>query len=175
MDFVLRPGERMTRYFHPKADRLYYLPYKWDGVTWREFPQQSSEFNIRTEDGPRSQKDPRTWASGKIEYRPPAAAQAAALARSQGHAMVFAMPCPYVLIDAQFSVNAQLQTPGDHLIVETSIDDGRTWTRGATLDGPFHGLWATGPAVVATSAHGKLTAVTGGYGYLVRLTIHSAS
>ena len=70
MDFVLRPGERMIRYFHPESPQLYYLPYEFDGTSWREFPQEMAEYHIRTNDGPRSQKDNRTWGTGRIEYRP---------------------------------------------------------------------------------------------------------
>ena len=71
MDFVLRPGEKLIRFFKPEEPNLYYLPYKFDGHDWREFPQEIAEYNIRTVDGPRSQKDQRSWATGRIEYPPP--------------------------------------------------------------------------------------------------------
>ena len=53
MDFVLRPGERIIRYFHPESNQLYYLPYQFDGTAWREFPQEIAQYQIRTSDGPR--------------------------------------------------------------------------------------------------------------------------
>src|SRR6185312_10732661 len=95
MDFVLRPGERIVRYFHPEPPGLYYLPYRFDGVSWREFPQEVAEYRIRTSDGPRSQKDARIWATGVQEYRPPAPAASS---------VVYGMPSPYVIIDASFQM-----------------------------------------------------------------------
>lgn len=170
MDFALRPGERMTRYFRPETGQGYYLPFKFDGSNWTEFPREISEYQIRTIDGPRSQKDTRLWATGRIEYRPPPSALAAAIAQEPGGSVRFGMPCPYVVIDAQFSIIAHLKTAQEHLSVATSVDGGRAWTKGAALDGPFEGQWTTSPAVILKSEHGKLTAVSGSYGYLVRFT-----
>ena len=62
MSFQLRPGERLIRYYKPERAGDFYLPYKFDGREWKEFPQEIAEYRIRTEDGPRSQKDARLWA-----------------------------------------------------------------------------------------------------------------
>ena len=161
MGFVLRPGEKMTRYFHPESRQLYYLPYKFGGSKWLEFPQEIAEYKIRTAEGPRSQKDDRGWATGRIDYRP-------AVPNSQK--FVIAMPCPYVVIDAQFSLTVNLPGAGDALVVETSVDGGRYWTLAGSLNGPFHGPWSAAPAVIERSEGGRLTAVSGSYGYLVLLT-----
>ncbi len=161
MDFVLRPGERIVRYFHPEPAGLYYLPYRFDGATWREFPQEVAQYKIRTADGPRSQKDARQWATGVQEYRPsiPAALSA-----------VYRMPCPYVIIDASFKMTATLPRAADSVSIETSVDEGREWTPAATLSGPHQGTWTAAPAVLTKSEHGSRNAVSGTYGYLVRVS-----
>jgi hypothetical protein len=161
MDFALRPGERMIRYFHPESPQLYYLPYQFDGTAWREFPQEIAEYHIRTTDGPRSQKDKRGWATGRIEYRPRLQAQQS-LAE-------FDMPCPYVMIDAQFTMSANLPSKKDTLSIATSVDGGRTWTDGSRLQGPFQGQWTALPATLTQSEHGTRTAVSGAYDYKVRI------
>ncbi|MEO8129519.1 MAG: hypothetical protein ABI822_20640 [Bryobacteraceae bacterium] len=114
MDFVLRPGERMIRYYQPETTESYYLPKKFDGTSWTDFPQEIAQYNIRTKDGPRSQKDQRLWATGVIEYRPPALQD------------VYQIPSPYVIIDAKFRAD------GDPVTAETSTDGGRTWTKGTS-------------------------------------------
>ncbi len=162
MDFVLRPGEKLIRYFKPEEPDLFYLPFKFDGKQWTEFPQEIAEYHIRTSDGPRSQKDDRLWATGKIEYTPPHVADQAVT--------VIDMPSPYVIIDARFTVNAKLPSKDATLRVETSTDGGRNWTLAGTLQGPHQGEWTAEPAVLVRSAHGKLTAVSGSYGYKLRLT-----
>jgi hypothetical protein len=118
MDFRLRPGERMIRYFRPAHEGLYYLPWSYDGSGWREFPQEFAQYKIRTADGPRSQKDHRQWATGRIEYEPP---------RSFAPSFTIDMPSPYVIIDASFTMTADLAA-GQTLTVATSTDGGRTWT-----------------------------------------------
>lgn len=163
MDFVLRPGEKLIRYFQPEKPGLYYLPYQWNGTRWTEFPKEISQYQIRTADGPRSQKDKRSWATGRIEYTPPAPDANQAVT-------VIDMPSPYVLIDAQFSMNADLASSPSALLVETSIDGGKTWDRAEELTGPHHGAWRTAPRVLVTSAHGRKTAVSGTYGYQLRVT-----
>jgi len=160
MDFVLRPGERIVRYFHPEPAGLYYLPYRFDGVEWREFPQELEQYKIRTVDGPRSQKDARTWATGLQEYRP---------AVSKEPSAVYRMPCPYVIIDAKFELMAELKDTSQSVAVETSVDDGRTWTAAGKVQGPHRGIWTTQPAVLTKSEHGSRNAVSGTYGYLVRV------
>ena len=153
MDFVLRPGERLIRYFQPERGDLYYLPYKQAGGRWLEFPQEIAQYAIRTGDGPRSQKDYRRWATGRLEYRPPAGITETEI-RS-----------PYVIIDAEFQLAAS-EPPR----IETSADGGGTWQRASIVRGPHDGEWRARPAVLSISEHGRRTAVSGRYAYLFRLT-----
>jgi len=161
MDFVLRPGERLVRHFSPEKPDLYYLPYKFNGTLWEVFPQEIAEYNIRTVDGPRSQKDDRRWATGRLEYRPPVDAREIAS---------YSVRSPYVIIDAEFKLKAELASANQSLKVETSTDDGRSWLGAGELRGPHKGEWRTEPAVLDRSAHGRRTAVSGSYSYLVRIT-----
>lgn len=163
MDFVLRPGETLTRFFAPEEPGLFYLPYKFDGKNWSEFPQELPEYHIRTADGPRSQKDDRLWATGRIEYSPRSLPKQAVT--------VIEMPSPYVIIDARFSMRVNLPGASSQLHVETSTDGGETWQLAGELHGPFHDQWSTEPKVLVQSAHGRLTAVSGSYGYKIRLTV----
>ncbi len=165
MNFALRPGERMIRYFEPESPDLFYLPYKFNGTAWQEFPREFSEFKIRTVDGPRSQKDGRLWATGRIEYRPPLPKEQSTNATT----LEVNMPCSYVIIDAQFAMNVNLASSSNAVRVQTSIDDGQTWVDGSKLNGPFHGQWTAKPAVIVQSAHGSKNAVSGSYGYRVRI------
>ena len=174
MSFALRPGEKMIRYYHPEAPGLDYLPFKYDGASWQEFPQEIAAYRIKTRDGPKSEKDARSWGTGKIEYRPPAPKVSNGAKPGGEWSTVFRMPCPYVIIDANFSVHATLPSAADQLRVETSTDDGRTWALGSTLNGPYDGQWQSSPAVVASGPHGKFTSVSGTYGYLVRYAMHIA-
>jgi hypothetical protein len=162
MDFVLRPGERMVRSFQPESAQTFYLPQMFDGTSWREFPQEIAQYNIRTEDGPRSQKDTRSWATGIIEYRPPVMQP------------VFDMPSPYVIIDAHFLADVHLPSGRETVTAETSTDGGRTWVSGTALNGPFDGQWRAEPAITVKSSHGASSAVAGSYGYLVRLALRGA-
>jgi hypothetical protein len=161
LDFVLRPGERLTRYFHPENDGLFYLPYKFDGKEWKEFPQEIAEYQIRTPDGPRSQKDERRWGTGRLEYRPPVADAAVQIYRVQS---------PYVIIGAEFQIGAALASKSQSVTLETSTDEGRTWVLAGTVSGPHQQAWKAEPAVLTRSEHGIRTAVSGRYGYLARLT-----
>ena len=162
MDFVLRPGEKLIRFFSPEEPGLFYLPYKFDGKHWTEFPQELPEFHIRTPDGPRSQKDGRLWATGRIEYTPPSIRDEAVT--------IIDMPSPYVIIDAQITSAVDLPSANSSLRVETSTNGGRNWIFAGERNGPYHGIWTTEPAVLAKSAHGRFTAVSGSYGYKVRIT-----
>ena len=161
MDFVLRPGEKMIRYYHPERRDLFYLPYSCDDKGCREFPREFSQYSITTSNGPSSQKDSRLWATGRIEYRPPL----------QGNTSSFSlsMPSPYVIIDAEFQLTVNVPE-GDSLTVETSTDGGRKWEPAVSLAGPHQGSWTIEPRVITKSEHGRLTAVSGTYGYLVRFT-----
>ena len=167
MDFVLRPGEKLVRFFKPEEPGLFYLPYKFDGSHWTEFPQEIAEYHIRTAAGPRSQKDNRLWATGRIEYNPGSL--------RQKRVTVIDMPSPYVIIDARFTMNAELPSAQSSLMVETSVDGGRTWTRAGKLTGTHHGAWSTEPEVLVQSEHGRLTAVSGRYSYKVRITKSDAT
>jgi hypothetical protein len=165
MDYTLRPGERIIRYFHPADDQKYFLPWVYDGATWREFPQEIETYKIKTSNGPRSQKDSRAWGTGRIEYRSP---------RFSGSNVVIDMPCPYVIIDAAFTLGVKLPASGS-LTVETSTDFGQTWTLSARLTGPYEGPWRVEPATIAKSKNGTLNAVSGSYGYQVRFTSSQAT
>ena len=167
MDFVLRPGEKLIRYFKPEEPGLFYLPYKFDGQQWTEFPQEFEEYSIRTADGPRSQKDGRLWATGRIEYSPPSLVDKSVT--------IIDMPSPYVIIDARFSIDAALDSTDESLLVETSTNGGRKWVKAGGLKGPHRGNWTVEPAVLVRSTHGRLTAVSGSYGYKVRITKTGAS
>ena len=165
MNFELRPGERLARYFQPEAERSY-LPYKFTGRAWEEFPQEVAQYQIKTADGPRSQKDGRRWATGRIEYRIPATGASAA---------AYEVRSPYVIIDGQFEFDAVLDSESQSLTVATSTDDGRTWLTAGSLRGPHRGRWQVEPAVLTNSEHGRRTAISGSYGYLVRVTKDSGS
>lgn len=198
MSFVLRPGERLIRYLQPENSKLYYLPYHFDGKTWHEFPQEIAQFAIRTEDGPKSQRDQRHWATGRQEYHPMlsekefyyprwengfndnlrfpgrADSQGGFLTRENPEhsaSAVFEMPSPYVLIDATFRLRVQLASVRHSLSAETFADGGLSWQPSGQLTGPFDGPWEAEPQVIVRSEHGRLTAVSGTYGYLLRLTL----
>jgi hypothetical protein len=161
MDFVLRPGERIVRYFRPEREGLFYLPYKFDGRNWKEFPEEIARYHIRTADGPRSQKDERRWATGRIEYRPP---------QTGAPQAVYEVTSPYVIIDAEFLLDLSLSARAQSITVETSTDNGRTWQPAGMVRGPRRGSWRAEPAVLTVSQHGRRTAVSGSYRYLVRVT-----
>ena len=161
MDFVLRPGESLTRFFKPEEPGLYYLPYQFDGKNWKEFPQEIEEYKIRTADGPRSQKDNRLWATGRIDYDAPRIMKAVTVIR---------MPSPYVIIDAKFVLKAVSSSQSGQLRVETSVDNGDTWIPAGEVNPSNRDEQAIEPKVIAQSEHGRLTAVSGTYGYEVRVT-----
>ncbi len=171
MDFVLHPGERMIRYYRPTPAGTFYLPYTYDGKDWKILPD-FAQFGLPPSAGPRSEKDARMWATGKIEYRPTDISSD--LTRKGDDATyTFSMPSPYVIIDAHFSVQAALPIAQDKLMAETSIDGGHTWTEGGSLTGPFNGSWEIHAADLP-GAQGHRTAVSGTYGYLVRFSLHGA-
>lgn len=171
-NFVLRPGERMTRYYRPTPAGTFYLPYTYDGKDWKILPD-FAQFSLPPSAGPRSEKDKRTWATGKIEYRPTDISSD--LTRKGDDATyTFSMPSPYVIIDAHFSVQASLPAAEDRVTAETSVDGGRSWTESASLAGPFHGPWNIHAADLP-GAQGHRNAVSGTYGYLVRFSLHGSS
>ena len=173
MDFVLRPGERMTRYFRPTPAGLFYLPYTYNGNEWKLLPD-FAQFNLPIEKGPHSEKDNRAWATGKLEYRPAGNGDATVAAHGEDTVITFSMPSPYVIIDADFNLSASLPSRDDRLTAATSIDGGHTWIEGASVTGPFHGPWNAHPASLP-AAHGRLNAVSGSYGYLLRFSLHGPS
>ena len=175
MDFVLRPGERMVRYFRPASPDLFYLPYTYNGngKQWKILPDFAN-FSLKPAAGPRSEKDARTWATGKIEYRPPSLASGVATRRGQDSIYTFSMPSPYVIIDANFAMQVSLSDAQDKLVAETSVNGGRTWAESASLSGPFSGPW-TAHAAELPGEYGHHNAVSGSYGYLLRLSLHGAS
>ncbi|HEY2930825.1 MAG TPA: hypothetical protein VGK99_03695 [Acidobacteriota bacterium] len=200
MDFVLRPGERLTRFFHPENSSLFYLPYKRTEKGWEEFPEEVAHYRIRTPDGPRSQKDNRYWATGKLEYTPVLSDPKAYyplfqsgynenLRLPEGRTQngfvtwrqpgkmaraVFEVQSPYVIIDGNFSVDLALAQLDQSLLVETSIDGGRNWQSAGKWNGPFQGRCSGAPAVLSRSEHGTLTAVSGHYAYLLRFTFQGS-
>jgi hypothetical protein len=162
MNFVLRPGEKLIRYFAPEEPGLFYLPYKFDGTSYSEFPQEIAQYKIRTADGPRSQKDARLWATGRIEYNP--------TQQSGEPVTVIDMPSPYVIIDANFKLDLDLRGSTSTVLVETSRDGGKTWDVAGKTAGPRRGIWSIEPRTIIKSLHGRLTAISGTYGYKVRIT-----
>lgn len=155
MDFVLRPGETMTRYFRPVSKGAYYLPYEHDGRGRKEFPREIAQYKIRTEDGPRSQKDQRLWATGLLTYRPPSIAPE------------YQVVSPYVIIDASFAATLAVGD-GQSVTAESSADGGKTWQVAGKKQGPYHGRWSVPAAVTIQTEHGKESAVSGVYRYVVR-------
>ena len=168
MEFTLRPGERMIRYFRPEEPGLFYLPYKRTEKGWEEFPQEVAQYQIRTADGPRSQKDNRVWSTGRLEYTPALSDPRAYYSKSPREA-VFQVVSPYVIIDAKFSMELDLVSNAEGMQIETSTDGGKSWVEAGRVAGPFHKRWETAPRVEARSAHGVLTAVSGRYAYLIKI------
>jgi len=197
MEFVLRPGERLIRYFKPESKGLFYLPFWFDGRGWAEFPREIAQYNIRTVDGPKSQKDSRAWATGRLEYTPvlsdrsayypepgtgldrnlrlpnpgPAAGYLSRANGQQQARALFEMQSAYVLIDGQVALEARLQEHAQSLLAEISVDGGKKWEEMARLTGPFQGSWLAESPLRASSQHGSLNAVSGRYQYVVRLTL----
>ncbi|HEY3130515.1 MAG TPA: hypothetical protein VGL91_13725 [Acidobacteriota bacterium] len=197
MDFVLRPGERLTRYFSAEAENLFYLPFKFDGKTWQEFPEEVERYQIHTKDGPKSQKDNRRWSTGRLEYIPvlwdrkgyypafkPGLNENLRLPDLNGGSLflsrqlpgkparaVFEMQSAYVIIDAAISLNVSLESTAQSLLIDLSTDGGKSWDTAGVLNGPHRGRWQVVPRVIAESKHGVLTAVSGKYGYLVRVNM----
>jgi len=191
MDYVLRPGEKLIRYFEPESEGLFYLPFKRIDGGLSEFPREVSNWKIRTEDGPHSQKDSRLWATGRIEYRPrldhqesyypllnqnlqlPSGPEEPLIRKdcSRPAVAVFGMPSPYVLIGGEFRLTTTLSSAAHQVSVATSVDGGRSWAHAGSVSGPFSGTWRVGPQVLEVSDHGVASSISGRYGYLVRLSL----
>ena len=162
MSFELRPGERLIRYFKPEPAGAYYLPYKFDGPRVGGIP--AGDCAISDQDGGRTATARKTIDAGRRVCSNTAS-------RSDGDAQsVFEVHSPYVIVDAQFQFDAVPTSERQTLTVETSTDDGHTWSPAGTLRGPHRGAWQIEPAVLTRSDHGRRTAVSGSYGYLVRVT-----
>ena len=193
MDFTLRPGERMIRYFGAE-EGLFYLPYKVDEKgAWQENPEQVLMYNIHTQDGPISRRDNRGWGTGRFEYHPvlsdakayyhtanlrlpDASHTPPAMARQEPGKpaiAIFEVESPYVFINAEFSMDVNLAEGGE-LTLETSTDHGISWDTGGSLKGPHQGAWKATPKIVARTLHGALNAVAGKYQYLLRLTLNGS-
>jgi hypothetical protein len=173
MEFALRPGERLIRYFRPEEPGLFYLPYRRTEKGWEEFPQEVAQYQIRTADGPRSQKDNRAWSTGRLEYTPALSDPRAYYSKSPREA-VFQVVSPYVIIDARFSLELDIGSNTEAVQIETSTDGGKSWAEAGRVVGPFHKRWETAPHVEARSPHGVLTAVSGRYEYLVKIKTPAA-
>jgi hypothetical protein len=163
--FVLRPGERLMRYFQPERRDLFYLPYKFDGKQWTEFPRNVPEYKLFVADGPHSEKDARTWGTGVLEYRPKPI---------QDATQVIEVQSPYVIINAEFEVEGAGAAMAMAMAMETSTDGGRTWHAATRIDGAPKGATRFAPAVLTRSEHGTRNAVGGSYGYLLRVTRNGA-
>ncbi|RPI24844.1 MAG: hypothetical protein EHM61_16000 [Acidobacteria bacterium] len=199
MDFALRPGERVTRYFKPEDPGLFYLPYAFNGETWAEFPVEVPKYSIRTEDGPHSQRDGRRWATGRIEYRPVLSDSAAYyrgrpsqndnlrladprrgrayVSRKAGNrpgTAIFEILSPWVLLDAALTVDASIQDQAGAVQADVSTDGGVSWLKMGRLAGPHTGSWEPKIPVLQRSEHGVLTPIAGKYGFLVRLQLLGA-
>lgn len=172
MDFVLRPGETMVRYFVPTPANLFYLPYTKDGKQRALLPDLA-QFHIPVAKGPHSEKDYREWATGKILYRPQGTGDAVVARHGKMETVTFDMPSPYVIIDANFSVQVKLKDKKASVLVETSTDDGHTWAESARLAGPYDGVWKAQPTRLPAE-YNRLNAVAGSYGYQVRYTVTGA-
>ncbi len=198
MDFVLRPGERLTRFFQPEKEDLCYLPFKYDGKSWEEFPREFPQFNIWTKDGPRSQKDDRLWATGRLEYAPVLSENDSYHAGTNKDTntnlrlpdfkqrreylgrenpklaarATFEMNSVYVLIDAVLTLEAKLEERKQSVAAEISVDGGRNWEKMASIEGPCHGKWECRPREIARGAHGTASSVSGKYSYLIRLSLN---
>ena len=186
MSFALRPGERVE-FFHRSAKGDFFLPFKFDGADWSEFPKPVPAYRIRTEDGPKSQKDAREWGTGVFEYTPDLSERTAyyprfgrgfndgvALGDKQGTGVlsgdstaIFEVSSPWVIYRAQFELIGDLPGEGDRWSLATSTDEGRTWQQAGSASGPHAGDWKAEPATVARSPHGTWSAVSGSYRYLV--------
>jgi hypothetical protein len=164
MDFVLRPGERMVRYYQNPNKNLRYMPYAEHDGTVKEFPKDVGSI-LTVANGPRSEKDSRLWSTGLLEYVPPVSAIHAATHGSKQAS--FRMSSPYVIIGATFHGTS---AAGGEITVETSIDDGLTWMKATAPTVNQDGTWSASPLAVATTEHGTKNAVAGTYGYLVRFT-----
>lgn len=172
MDFVLRPGESMVRFYRQPDAAVRYLPYRTDGKTWQEFTRDYNS-SLLVKNGPKSEKDTRRWSTGVIEYRP---MEVVAVQVSPGVLQAeYSMPSPYVILGAKFSMTLSLAGADQQIGVETSTDGGHTWAAASSKRGPFAGLWEVLPATILQTDHGTLNAVSGSYGYLVRITLRGGT
>ena len=161
MDFTLRPGERMIRYYDAGKAAPRYLPYRREDGAWHEFPRDWSEI-LQVRNGPLSEKDERRWSIGLLEYRPDAPARRAA--HGSAAEWIYRVASPYVLVDAAFRIDGAVPAG---LQADLSTDDGHTWIPATVSAAADH--WSAAPARLAKTEHGQHNAVAGNYGYLLRL------
>jgi len=105
------PGERLIRYFQPETFWRLLSALQDDGPGMGGISAgRIAEYQIKTADGPRSQKD--AQANGRLgfwKYRIPI----------HGEAMpVFEVHSPYVIVDARFEFYAVLTEESQTLLVE---------------------------------------------------------
>ena len=194
MSFALRPGERVE-FFHRGAKGDFFLPFKFDGADWSEFPKPVPAYRIRTEDGPKSQKDAREWGTGVFEYTPDLSDRAAyyprfergfnesvALGDKQGAGVlcgdstaIFEVSSPWVIYRAQFELIGDLPGEGDRWSLETSTDEGRTWQQAEVRKWTAFRRLEGRTCYRGTLPHGSWSAVSGSYRYLVRIRLANAA
>jgi hypothetical protein len=200
--FVLRPGEKMVRYYQPREKSLYYQPFQTDGKQWASRPKDSGEYRIYTKNGPHSHTDKRLWGTGRLEYNPAmwesdsfypifgegfnqnlkigrkgdTGGRLQAEDAAAPASAVFEVTSPYVLINADFNFKAYVGGAEDSVRLETSIDGGRTWKEAGLISGRHSGEAHAAAAVLDRSADGGVrTVVSGQYRYLLRLTLTGKS
>ena len=164
MDFVLRPGEKLTRYFRPEEQGLAYLPYKFDGKEWLEFPQEFERYKIRTADGPHSQKDNRLWQPGHRVHT----------AAHRNRARIDFRSAESIR-DYRRALYHGRGPRSRSFARHRYFHRWRQKLGGSGRTGPHTGASVTEPRVLARSAHGRMTAVSGTYGYKMRITRRGAA
>ena len=105
---VYAPARRADRSLLPsRGPGLFYLPYKRTEKGWEEFPQEIDQYQIRTVDGPRSQKDGRYGRPAVSNIRPCLSDPRAYYSRFRAKPFSRCVS-PYVIIDARFSLELDL-------------------------------------------------------------------
>lgn len=170
MDFTLRPGERMIRYYNAETDMEKYLPYETDGSQWAEFPKDVGSL-LLVSAGPRSEKDDRRWATGRIEYEPSNERATESEQSVKTISRIYKMPSPYVIIRGEFVI-----APSAHqdMTLETSTDEGHTWVKAQQISSVESGAMHFVPATISKTRDGSLNAIAGMYSYWVRVTAKSS-
>ena len=165
MDYTLRPGERIIRYFTPPTIRNTSCPGFMTAPPGGSFRKRLRPTKSKRATVPEVRRIP---AYGERD--------ALNIVR-----LVLRIQCCYryavSVCDHRRRVHLGCETPGfsGSFTVETSTDFGQTWTLSARLTGPYEGPWRVEPATIAKSKNGTLNAVSGSYGYQVRFTSSQAT